>query len=499
MLLFVNRQKHETERVTENLEVDGRDATTFCSSIDESGVGVSALPTYCNVSVGMVDMNEPDNDEMQSTVSSHQGSSETFNSQTLSSGDMRSAGLTSTCLTIKLEPSVEDQHNSSPRQENYKRCHDCMTDASRCEQSDYARLNSQPLNFTASYPSVSFSHRCDCPRGQLTNIASSSGNIGVRERQSRRRQWRPGLSRLRRTELRRRSRIVMNVTEDLADDVDGTVNGRRLGVDRTTSSAFNKFNSTACEVGMEPERSGIVIQNATTEIQPTACVTSSVVGTSTTMMSACQSSDNQRRPPETDTDENATYDITHERQVTNRCIPVENKGLIISTEPTNRISTTARSIDVSRMSAVGSKAAPLSIWRALDRDVVPLSSVVNTPVVLPFTPLLQRSLPQSVVIGNGSHAGRSPIVDVPRCYIGSAVKLRRCFGGKVEVEKPRDIVTWMQRRGVALAVPVLRCALTALKYNTVALVKSPVCYIPRHMPIVCPRYRLFCYPPSPCV
>jgi len=514
----------------DTLQVDGRDAATFCGiDVSSVGVSVSAPPTRCNVTA--VGVREIDNEETESAVVSHLDTSTTFNSQTFSPGV-----VTSTGLTVKVEPDVEEQNNSlTSRQENDKRCHDSLNDdvtASRCVQLDAGRLYS--VHHTDSSPSVSFSHRRDCPRGPQPSTAASSDDTSVDEGHTRYRRRRPGLSRLKRIELRQRSRIAMDVTEDVADGVDGTasmaVKGLRLGVDRAASSdvisaepqtmtsgqnrvpvsdVYSKTSNTACDVAVEPD-SGTVVHSMTTEMLPTAFPTSSVVAISTTMTTARQAPEN-RRVSENKSNERATTDVKGDRQATSRCVPAEIKRLLTLTAPADRASATAaetagifpavstRSFDVSRMSAANYKAAPLSVRRTVDRDVSQ-SSVVNTTVRVPSTPVFQRTLTQSGIAdaatGDGCHAVRPQIVDAARCYVGGAVKWRRCCG---DVKKPRDIVMWMQTRRVSLAAPVLRCALTALKCNSVALVNSPTCFIPRHMSIVYPSYRLLWYPASPCV
>ena len=508
-MLFVNRSERETERLTENLKVDGHDGT------DENVVDVSALHSNGKTTVNI------NNDEIQSVVSSHHGT--TLNSQTLSSAERTSTVLTSVCLTVKLEPSVEEQNNSTSRCENNRHCHDSMTDdvtASRCVQRDDGRLNDQPVHFTTSYPSVSFSHRPDCPCGPLPSISSSSNNTRVEEGRPRRRRRQSGLSRLRRTELRRRSRTAM-VTEDLANGVDG-VNGTAsvaiAGVDHTApsdvisaelrtslggqdcseiSDAFSKFKNTACEVAMKPD-------NTTSTVQSTSTQTTTST-TSARMTNARQSTENLR-PSDNESKEKAIADLTIDRRVTNLSTSVKRKRPLTTTEPADCISTAASGVfpavstwshDVSKMPTTNNEAAPLNVWQRLDSDVASLSNAFNTSTTVPLTPLLRGILTQSVVNDTATgNVGHSSIVDAPRCYVGSAVKWRRCYG---DVEKQRDIVMWMQTRGVALTAPVLRCALTVLKYNTVALVNSPACYISRRVPIIYPRYRLLCYPPSPCV
>jgi len=517
---FVNRQKHEAERLT---EIEGREAVTFCD-VDEGGAGTSALLRRCNTSGRKTTdgVGDIDSDEVPSTVTSQHVSSSTL---TPSSAEMTSTGLTSVhCLTIKIEPNVEEQSNSASHQENNKRCHDSVSDdviASRCVRRDGGGLNS---DYTASSPSVSFSHRLDCPCEPLSSIAWSLA--GTAQGQPRRGRRRTGLSRLRRTELRRRSRIVTDVTEDLADGVGGTPSMAikdRLGVDRTAhadvisaetrpvlhgqngvavSDVFSKSN----DVRMNRSCGGTFSQSITTNMQPTTSVTSSPVGTSTTMKTTGQSSETLRASENKST-ERATADDACDR----RCMSVKKKCPSISTEHAehaeDRINVIAAgtcpavstsSFDISKMSASSSKATPVTVWRTLNGDIVPLSSVVSAPAGVPFTPLLRRTVTQCAVADTGvGSAGRSPIVNVPRCHIGSAAKLRRRYGHAVE--KQHDVVVWMQTGRVALAAPVLRCGLTALKYNRVALVNSPAYYVPRHTPIIYPRYRFLCYRPSPCV
>lgn len=488
-MLYVSSQKSETERI-EHLEVDGGDAdtATFCN------IDVSASPSHTVVSdeQAMTGMEEIDSNEMQSNVTSCHVSSSAFHNQTKSSGETTSTGLTSVCLTIKIEPSVDDQNESTSRQEH---CHG----SNRCA----TERDGQSVQYTASQPPISFSHRPNCPCRLPPSAMSSQNNDLVMQGQSNHhRRRRPGLSRLRRTELRRRSRTVNDVAQDVAVDVDGKTSSavKGLGVDRRAPSdasstksntalgsqnrvAISSFNS---EVAMEPGCSVTVAQSITTHTQSTASVP-------TTMTTAYQSPE-PRPPSENKSDETVT-------EMTNQGTAVEIRRLSISTEsvdytPTNTagisVAVSTRSFDVGRMSAL----APVKVWRTLDCDVVSLSTVAKTPVAVPFSRLLCRNVTQSVVAdhvtSSGNHLGRLPTAD-PRHYIDNGVKWRH----RGQVAKQSGDVMW---RRVALTSPVLRCALTVLKYNPVALVQSPAaCYLPRHLPIVYPPYRLLCYRPSSCV
>jgi len=527
---FVNRPKHEAERLADNLESDRREVATFCD-VDRSDAGMSALPTHCNIGdrKTVAGVGEVDSEKSQSAITSQHGSSSTFNSHIPSSFEMTSTGSTSVCLTIKVEPSVEEQSNSSSPQENNKR-YDTVSDdvtASGGVRCDGGCLNSEPcVHLTTSSPSVNFSHRLDCPCKLLPSVASSSAGTGVAEGHLSRRRRQPGLSRLRRTELRRRSRIVTDITEDLADGVGGTTSMTvkdRLGVDCpapsdvisaeprplldggnavAVSDAFSKFH----DARMKPGYRGTIVQS-TKDVQPNTCVTSSVVDTSTTIKAIHQSAETLG-PSENKSNEKATADDASDRQVTNRFTMAKKKCPSIFTEHVeDRISVNAagtrpavskRSVDISKMSASSSKAAPVNVWRTLNGDTAPLSSVVNAPVGVPLTPLFRRTVTQSALADAGAgSAGRSPIVDGPRCHVGSAVKWRCRYGDSAK--KQRDVIVWMQTGRVALAAPVLRCGITTLKYNAVALVNSPAYYFPRHVPIIYPRYRLLCYRPSSCV
>jgi len=515
---YVYREELDTEISVENLEADGREAATFCD-VDGNSVDTSpaVLVSHCEVTGGKT---TEDSNEMRSTVSYHH----LTNSNTLSSGE-----TASTSLTTKLEPGVEERNKSTSRQENHKRCHDNMNDVIKGSMCAKRIHDGRRVHFTVTHPSVSFSHRRDCPCGPPPpTVASSSGDISVTEGQSRHRRRRTGLSRLRRTELRRRSRTVMDVTEDLAGGLDETasvaVNG--LGIDRTAPSdvmcaeshtvfggqncftsvdAPSELDSTGCEAAVvKPNYTDVITKSSNSEKPSTSSVASSVVGL-TTATTAARKSTESRRTAEKKLNEKVTVDITFDCHLTNRCTPVDKKRLLLSTQPADRVSTTVagvstRSFDVSRTSAASIRASPLSVRRTLDCDIVSRCGVVNAPLRAPFSPVLHRTQTQSVVAdtaaSNSSHGSRSLTVVAPRCYTDSAVKWRRCYG---KTEKQRDIVMWMQMRGVALAAPVLRYALTALKHNTLALVNSPACYIPRHIPIFYPRYRLLCYQPSPCV
>jgi len=529
---FVDRPKHETERLADNLEMERREAVTFCD-VDRSAADMTALPTHCNIGgrKTMAGAGEVDSEESQSTITSQNGSSFTVNSQIPSSVGMTSTGLTSVCLTIKVEPSVEEESKSSSHQENNKRCYDSVSDdvtASRCVRHDGGCLNSEPcVHFTASSPSVNSSHRLDCPCKLLPSVASSSAGTGVAEGQLRRRRRQPGLSRLRRTELRRRSRIVTDIMEDLADGVGGTASVAvkdRLGVDRSApsdvisaeprpllddqnslavSDAFSKSN----DARMKPCYSGTIVQSSATDVQPTTSVTSSVVGTSTTMKTIHQSAETLQ-PSENKSNEKATSDDASDRQVTSRFTLAKKQCPSIFTEHVEdrnsvnaagtRPAVSKRWFDFSKMSASSSKAAPVNVWRTMNGDTASLSSVVSAPVGVPLTPLFRRTVTQSALVDTDvGSAGRSPIVDVPRCHVGSAMKWRCRYGDAVK--KQRDVIVWMQTGRAALAAPFLRCGLTALKYNAVALVNSPAYYVPGHVPIIYPRYRLLCYRPSSCV
>ena len=492
----IHRQKLDTEKIPmENPEVDGRGAATFCG-VDENDVDVSpaALVSRCSGKT------REDSDEMQSTISCQHLTSATPNSRILSSGD-----ITSTSLTPKIEPDTEEETNSTPRQENNKRCCDNMNDvikASTCAQSVH---DGRCVHFTASYPPVSFSHRHHCPCEPLPSS-------GITDAQYRRRRRRPGLSRLRRTELRRRSRTVTNFTEDRVDGgLDETASVAGLDVDQTAPSdvtsaeSHTVFGGHHCDTNsevlsksnaVEPKHTDAVAHSSTSEIQPTPSVTSSVVGLTTTMIGAHESPEN-RQTSENKSDEEVATDINFDSHVANKSTMVENECPLPSMETAAGLlpAVSACSFDVSRKSMTRNRASPLSFQRT-DSDIVSLCSVVNTPVAVPFTPVLNRTRTQSVIVDAATV--RSPIVAIAarRCYTDSAVRWRRCDG---EMETQRDIVVWMQTRRGALAAPTLRYSRTALKRNTVALINSPACHIPRHIPIFYPRYRLLCYPPSPCV
>jgi len=485
----------------ENLEVDGCKTATFCTAdendVDMSPVVTAALPSHCD--------GKTTKDVLETPVSRHHGTSATSNNLELSAGEIASTSMTALCSATKLEPGIEEEYNWAPRQDSSKRSGEVVTASVHEQQVRDVRC----VHFTASSPSLSFSHRCDCLCGPLPSIASSSDN-------TRRRRRRPGLSRLRRTELRRRSRTVTDLTDDPADDLDGTAsvaaNGLGLDdVDLTASSnvisdepravtggqnrAVNStLNSTGCDAAVKPNNTDTVAQSSTSEMKLTASVTLTVDSLTTTLTPARQSPEN-RRPPDNQSNKTVTVGVNCDRHVTNRSTLAETKRPLIRTHPADCSSTSSiSSFDISRTSTAV-KASPLSLRRTLDRDIVSLCNVVNTPLRVPSTPLLQRIRTQCIV-ADGSRGGYSSVVAVPRCYASSTVKWRHCYG---ELEKQSDIVTLMQTRGVTMAAPVLRYALTALKCNTVALVNSPACYIPRHMPIVYPSYRLLCYPPSPCV
>lgn len=547
--LFVYRQKQDRDVSTENLEVDGCYAASFCG-IDESSVDVSPDVTADLVADDRTTVRTAgkvnDDDDLQRTVSSHHhDTSTTSNNHTSSSGETTTSTvhccLSATSSTIKTEPGVDERNNVKPRRENSERRHDNVGDvinASRCAQRGDDQQ--QCVHFTVARPSVSFSHRRDCPCRTMTSVALSSGITDGESRRRRRR--RLGLSRLRRTELRRRSRTASDDKDDFG--IDGAaLKSPQLDVDRTAPSSnvistepvrttasygqnrgangdiFAEFKSTAYDVVTKPSHDDESVHNITTEKQPqTSTTTSSVLGLSTVLTTARTLSET-RPPSENEANERRTTNVAGESRMTNRCrSPVEKKRHSTSAESAApRVLTTAAQIlpvvspwsfDIGRTPAAdasGNQVAPLGVRRSLDRAVVSRSDVVNEPLAVSSAPVLRRAPAHCVIAdsdsSNGSHGGSpSPIVAAPRCYASGAAKWRRCYG--LTEKQRRDVITWMQtrRRGLVLAMPAtLRCAVTALKFNAVALVNSPVSYMPRHVPILYPRYRLLFYPPSPSV
>jgi len=501
----------------ENSEVDGHEAATFCGTDEnETDVSPAVLVSRCSWKT------REDVGEMQSTVSRHHLISATSNSHVLSFDNKTSTSLTPVCSMTKFEPGIEEENSSTQRHEN----NNDVVKASKCEQRVH---DGRCLHFTASYPPVSFSHRHDCPCGPLPSTASSSV---IADAQSRRQRRRPGLSRLRRTELRRRSRTVANFTEDRADGgLDETASVTGLDVDYappshvisaeshtvfgdhscvTNSEALSKWNAKGCMAAVEPKYTDTVAHSSTPEIPPTPSVTSSVVGLAPTMIGAQHSPENGRTSRKK-SNEKATVDVNFDCHVTNVDVDVgtlDKKKCLPTTESADRISTTATgllpavsacSFDVSIKSIARNWVSPLSVQRT-GSDNVSLCSVVNKPLAVPFTPVLHRTRTQSVIADAATSKVRirSPIIAITarRCYTGSDVRWRRYYG---EMETQRDIVVWMQTRGMTMAAPVQRYSRTALKCNTVALVNSPACHLPCHVPIFYPRYRLLCYPHTPCV
>jgi len=514
----------------EHTEVDDRDAAGTFADINESSVGAAgaettALFSPCN-DIGAktaADAGERTDDEAGSVASSRSATSAKSGDElTSSSGESTSTGdscRTTVRSTIKSEPSDEEQ---SSRGVNSRRCHDNATKACRCAQQgrDDGRLS---IQFTAGCLPLGFTHRPDCPRGPPPTVTASPGDAGVTPGpSSRRRRRRSGLSRLRRTELRRRSRLAADSCDEAtpmkerrldvgrtapsdvtsgdvtgsgaasADDVSGEPRTMLCGHNRVASSdASMKFDNAVHDVkiqsGSRPTRT--VDHSITTETQPSAPVSSSVASLSTKMTA--------RRSPETarladnEAYENATVDGTGERKqvktqrslVSAACGAAPAAGILPAVPPS--------SLDVARTTvhdAPSNEVASLRVWRTLD------DAVRTTPLAVPS---LRLSPPTPTVFADFAPtevapiaAARSLMVAAPHCVMAQ----RRVYGEK----QRRGVVTWSQVRGMA---PVLRCALTALKYHvrTVALFTSPAYYIPRHMPVLYPRYRLVCYPPAPCV
>ena len=487
--LFVRSPKQDGER--SNVYVDAGDVETL-HAIKESSVDVLRDRTTAQSSLRVSDgeistgTRRTTDDKTRSTTESlcDTSPSSRQSSSSTSTGD---SCLTFVCSsTVKSEPSDD----STTHPVNKERCHDNAGDvitSSRCEEC----VDGRPcIHFTASCPTLSYSHRRQCPYGPSTTVQST--------------RRRAGLSRLRRTELRRRSRISENFTQNFTDGDDDTALTRpeelSPDVGRTAPShvsSVRQLSAHSCVSSTFNNTVRVAITAA--EVPLTASTCQPVLRTSTTMTTARQSSD----ALQPSVNEKPTDDITSERHGTkHQCKPTrllqdsknstEHSCLVAAgTVPATSSSTT----DASRTSV--DEVAPPSICSTADRGIFSLSNAVRSPRTVSFTPLIHR-IPLQMVVRETAIGRRvmSPIVVAQRGYTSRAVSWRLCDGGQ------RDDVMWVQ----TLTLPALRCALTALKYNTVTLISSPAvsCYTARHVglppaSVYYPQCRLLCYPSSPCV
>ena len=445
-------------------------------------------------------------DDTATTLSGQSGTSTECYSRTSTGGESTSTGdscLTAACSAIKSEPSDEEPNDWSSRRESDGRCHDSTSDviqSSRCEQ---WRTDDGDVHFTAGCPPPDVSRRPACPCGPLPRASCSPGDRAVTQGRRRRRS---GLSRLRRTELRRRSRIAAD--DPAADSCDETppppakkprfdvgraelrdvTSGESLRVENCVASN-NALNNTTADC----KPTSVAVHSITTETQPTSSSAASV----STATTARQSLETVRLAENEATDENRSVDVTHERKQTK----TQPRAPVSTTEPPPAVHAVARATEIFPTVSTSSSSSSREVGRTTvhaevvspptsdaDAAVSPTNAVLRTPLAVPLTALLR---PRPVLADFAAGAARSLVVAAPRCVV---TRLRRGCGDMAG--KRREVVTWTQVPAVS---PVLRCALTALKCHTVALVGSPAYYVPRHIPIFYPRHRLLCYPPSPCV
>jgi len=463
VFVFLGREKQDNEKSSENVDVDAATVCSLTGAYLSSDVGAEK-PSPWNVSGGSTE--DTSEYEVQCPVGVIGDSSTPSNQTSTPPGETVSTG--DSVVAVKSEPPSSDEPtDSTPRSDGHT-CDNCCHD----DEDDVIKVgrchDQHSVQLTAGCPTRL--HGCPCIR--LPSVVDAS--VAAQE-QSRRRRRRPGLSRLRRTEQRRRSRMTANVTEDFAgDDDDGKGSTAEDGHETSRTAPSDVIRA-------EPQSA---LEDQTKRDEKTEPEHN---GASTTAMQTTWSTVNARRSPDEETNDEASADITCERDghVTYQHVTNEIKRPFISTAaasagsicPTAAESVAAVSTSLHTDDALSRKGASLiRVGRSLDLDVCSPPPAGPRAFCLP----VHRTLTLSVGADN-VHGGR---------IVGGEVVWQRCVG------KRSGGVLWAETRGVTVAVPVLRCALTSA-LNAIAVVHPYAGCVPRHVPFFYPRYRLLCHPSSP--